>query len=362
MVRRELSVAEVALASIAVCAVIAVARIAQPFLVPVVMGILLSYMLRPLVSMLERIRIPRFAAATMVITILVALISGTVYGVKDDVNNWVSELPAAARKVREAIADSARRAPGPMTNVEAAAQELEEAAVEIAGKRVAVKEPPKPTGLVQFQGIVQTQSGNALGAIAEIFVALLLALFLLAAGDTFRRKIAKIAGASLARRRVTVEALNEIDSQIQAYLITLLIANVFIALATWAALAVLKVPNAGTLGVITGLVHVVPYAGTVVAAIVVGITTFVETGSLGDAVIAMTVIVGIAAAIGMVLATWMQGRAANMNPVAVFIGFLFFGWLWGGWGLLLGVPLLTVLKSIADRIETMHPISELLSS
>ena len=60
------------------------------------------------------------------------------------------------------------------------------------------------------------------------------------------------------------------------------------------------------------------------------------------------------------LTTWMQGRAARMNPVAVFIGVLFFGWLWGGWGLLLGVPILAVLKSIADRVEAMHPISELL--
>jgi predicted PurR-regulated permease PerM len=92
------------------------------------------------------------------------------------------------------------------------------------------------------------------------------------------------------------------------------------------------------------------------------VATFVETGSFGDAVIAMTVIVGIAAAIGMGLATWMQGRAAHMNPVAVFIGLLFFGWLWGGWGLLLGVPILTVLKSIADRVEAMQPVSELLSS
>ena len=108
---RKFSVAEIALASIAVCAAIAIARIAQPFLVPVVMGILLSYALRPLVSMLERVRVPRFAAATMVIAILLALASTAVYVVRDHVNGWVAELPAAARKVRQAVADSARQAP-----------------------------------------------------------------------------------------------------------------------------------------------------------------------------------------------------------------------------------------------------------
>jgi len=312
--------------------------------------------------MLERLRIPRFAAATLVIAILVSLISATVYAVRDDVNDWVAELPAAARKLRHAVADSARHSPGPMTNMKAAAEELDKAAAEAAGKPPIVPpEPPTASVSAQFQDFVKEQSGQALGVITEIFIALLLAFFLLAAGDTFRRKVAKIAGASLARRRVTVEVLNEIDGQIQAYLVTLLIANVLIALATWGALLLLHVPNAGILGTITGVVHVIPYAGTVIATAAVGIAAFVETGSFGDAVIAMIVIVGIATAIGMGLATWMQGKAASMNPVAVFVGLIFFGWLWGGWGLLLGVPILTVLKSIADRVEAMQPVSELLS-
>jgi predicted PurR-regulated permease PerM len=90
------------------------------------------------------------------------------------------------------------------------------------------------------------------------------------------------------------------------------------------------------------------------------VASFLHTGNLPDAMLAMGVIVGIAVIIGMGMTTWMQGRAARMNPVAVFIGVLFFGWLWGGWGLLLGVPILAVLKSIADRVEAMQPISELL--
>lgn len=359
---RELSVGEITLVVIAICAGIALARIAQPFLVPVVMGILISYTLRPLVSMLERLRIPRLAAAALVIAILVSLISATVYAVRDDVNDWVAELPAAARKLRHAIADSARRSPGPMTSVKAAAEELDKAAAEATGKPAAAAPDLSKTGVsAQFQDFVQEQSGKALSVIVEISVALLLALFLLAAGDTFRRKLAKIAGESLARRRVTVEVLNEIDGQIQAYLMTLLITNVLIGLATWGALLLLKVPNAGILAAMTGVVHVVPYAGTVVAALAVGIASFVDTGSFGDAAIAMVVLVGIATVIGMGLATWIQGKAAHMNVVAVFIGLLFFGWLWGGWGLLLGVPILAVLKSIADRVEAMQPISELLS-
>lgn len=359
-VPRAFTTTEITLIVLAIGASIAIARIAEPFLVPVVMGILLSYMLRPLVALLERLRVPRFAAATLVITILVALIGATGYAVRDDVNDWVAELPGAARKVRHTLADAARRAPGPMTNVKAAAAELDKAAAETSGKSAAVADAPTAGVSAQFQDFVTQQSGKALGVLAEIFVALLLALFLLASGDIFRRKVAKIAGASLARRRVTVEALNEIDGQIQAYMMTMLIANVLIALTTWGALLLLGVPNAGTLGVVTGILHVIPYAGTLIAAAAVGVAAFVEAGALGDAIVAAGAVIAIAAAIGMGLATWMQGRAAHMNPVAVFIGVLFFGWLWGGWGLLLGMPILAVLKSIADRVEAMNPISELL--
>ena len=159
---------------------------------------------------------------------------------------------------------------------------------------------------------------------------------------------------------MTVEVLNKIDEQIQAYMMTLLVANVLIALATWGGLALLGVPNAGMWGAITGVLHVIPYAGTVIAAAAVGVAAFLVSGSFGDAAMAMALVVSIAVVIGMGLLTWMQGRAAHMSPVAVFTGVLFFGWLWGGWGLLLGLPIMAVLKSVADRVDSMQPVSEFL--
>ena len=115
-------------------------------------------------------------------------------------------------------------------------------------------------------------------------------------------------------------------------------------------------------GAVTGIVHIVPYAGAIVATSAIGLAMFVQTGSIAQGIITGGVVMAIASTIGMGLSTWMQGRAVHMNPVAVFVGVLFFGWMWGGWGLLLGVPILAVLKSVADRVETLHPVSELLRS
>ena len=364
MAARVFTPAEIALIVIAIVAAIAAARIAEPFLVPVVTGILLSYTLRPVVSMLKRWRIPRLAAAAVVVGVLVALVGSAGYAIRGDLSDAVAELPAAARMLRHAVVNAEQKVPGPITHMTAAAAELDKAAAEASGKPspAATPSPPQAAVSSQLQDFTTRKSGEALTVLEEIVIALLLALFLLAAGDKFRRKVARIAGASLTRRRVTIEVLNEIDSQIQAYMMTMLVTNVLIALATAGALLLLGVPNAWILGGTAGLLHVIPYAGTIASAAIVGVATFVDTASAGDALVATGVVAAIAVIIGMGLATWMQGRVARMNAVAVFIGVLFFGWLWGGWGLLLGVPILAVLKTISDRVDAMQPISELLGS
>ena len=358
---RPLTVIEIAALTLAVLAGIAAARAAAPFLVPVVAAILLSYALRPLVSLLERAKVPRIVAAAVVVALLVGLVAGVLYGVREGVDKAVSDLPTAARKLRFAIAEEGRRA-GPMSNVKAAAAELNRAAAEATGKPAPAANSPAPGETSHLNGLFSDLPGAAIAFISQILVALLLALFLLAAGDTFRRKVARIAGASLARRRVTVEVLNEIDSHIQAYLATMLVANFLIALATWAGLAWLGVSNAGMWATMVGVMHVIPYAGTAISASAVGIAVFADGGSLASAMLAMAMVMTIALLIGLGLASWMQGRAARMNPVAVLVGVLFFGWLWGAWGLLLGMPILAVIKSIADRIDALQPVAELLSS
>lgn len=356
----KLTVIEIATLCVATVIVVAGARIAEPFLVPVITGILLSYTLRPLVAALERLHVRRMIAAALVIVVLGGAVSAVWYVIRDDLNAAVAALPAAARKLRLAAADAARQPDSSITLVKAAAAELDRAAAEATGKRAPAVESPANNMAGQLQTFVADRSAKALLVMGEVVMAILLTFFLLAAGDTFRRKVAHLAGESLARRRITVEVLNEIDAQIQKYMITLLVANGLIALATWATLAMLGLPNAGMWGLFAGVLHFIPYAGTVITAAAVGLAMFVHSGSLSATAVAIGAVMGLALLIGMGLMTWMQGRASRMNAVAVFVGIIFFGWLWGGWGLLLGVPILAVVKTIADRIESLHPLAELL--
>jgi predicted PurR-regulated permease PerM len=355
---------EIAVLVLAALAAIAAAKIAQPFLVPLIAGILLAYPLRPAVNALERLRVPRFGGATLVMLALMGIAGASAYLLHDDLDDALAQLPGAARKIRIAFEREAAQKAGPIAHVKEAAAELEravEAPARRPGEQAAAPPAPAPAPGAQIQSFVTRQTAGALTVAGQIGVALLLTYFLLGTGDAFRRKCARIAGASLARRRVTVEVLNEIDAQVQAYMLILIVPNILIGVATWLALAAVGLPNAGLWGAFVGGVHILPYVGTVIGAFAVGAASLVANGSLADAALAMGIVVAIATAIGMGLATWLQGRACQMNVVAVYVGLIFFGWLWGGWGLVLGFPLLAVLKSIADRVDAMLPIRELLA-
>jgi predicted PurR-regulated permease PerM len=348
----------IVLAAFAVCAA---AKLAEPFIVPVVVGALASYSLKPMVEWLDRIHIPRAIGAAVVLLVITGLVGGGVFLLRDDATSALAELPNAAHKIRLAAREKASGPPGAMSHVREAAAELNRAAAEAttgaATPATAAAPPPQPNAVERW---LSEQSAKALEVVVEIGVAGLLAFFLLAAGDTFRRKLVHLAGPTLAARRITVEILDEIDAQVQRYLMTMLILNTLIGISTWAILLMFGVEHAVLWGVFAAIVHIVPYAGSALTIVMTGIATFVQFDDIARAVI-VAGLVGVAATlIGMGLSAWMLGRAFRMNAVAVFVALMFFGWLWGGWGLIVGVPLLAVVKTTADRIPSLERIATLL--
>ena len=350
-----------ALIVLAVLALCAAAKIAAPFLVPVVVGMLASYSLKPLVSQLERMHVPRAVGAAVVLLVLTAAVAGGVFLLRDDATSALAELPNAARKIRLAAHDSARQPAGPMGHVREAAKELNRAAAEAAIGAPAPAAPPPPSAPSQVEKWLSEQSAKALAVVVDIGIAGLVAYFLLSAGDTFRRKLVRVAGPTLAARRITVEILDEIDAQVQRYLMTMLIINTLIGIATWAILLAFGVEHATLWGVVAAVLHIIPYAGSAATILATGVATFVQFEEIGRALL-VAATVGVAATlIGMGLSAWMLGRAFRMNSVAVFVALLFFGWLWGGWGLLVGVPLLAIVKTTCDRIPSLERFAVLLN-
>jgi predicted PurR-regulated permease PerM len=352
--------AEAALVVLAVLACVAAAKLAQDFLVPVVVGIFGAYALRPVVDRLRNLHVPQAIAAGLVILLLVAAVFSALYLLRDQAVSALSELPEAAHSLRLRIRALVNNGePGSISHVKEAAAELKKAANEVSGVTPTAYAPPSSGG--DLLDRLATNGINALGVLGTTGVALAITLFLLAAGDTFRRKLINVAGKSLSERRITVQILDEIDHQIQRYLLVMVVTNVLLGFVLWGAFAALGLDRPALWALASAVLHAIPYLGIVLALALMGTVALLQFGTLGLVLATVFVTALLSAGIGLFLQNWLQGRASRMNPVAVFVAVLFFGWLWGGWGLLLGAPLIAIVRTIASRVAALASLDEFLS-
>jgi predicted PurR-regulated permease PerM len=184
--------------------------------------------------------------------------------------------------------------------------------------------------------------------------------FLLAAGDDFRRKLARIAGPTFAKRKLTVQALDEIAVQVQRYLLMQLLTSLMVGIATGAAFWMIGLEHVFVWGVVAAVLNLIPYLGSIVLCGVASLVALSQFGSADKAVLVAFVTIGLHILSGYLIAPWLTSRTSRLNAVAVFVGVLAWGWLWGVWGLLLGTPILMALKAICDRVDDLKAIGELL--
>jgi len=360
--RRRNSGMSLALAVLAGIALVAALYLARAFFVPLLIGILASYALRPVVDWLDAHYIPRPAGAALALVVLAGGLSWVGYALSADAAAMIEKLPEAARRLRQDM--SVSRESGkktPLQNMQEAANEIQGATAEVAlkpGKRAAAERAPEPSVWLRDYAIAQSRLLITVAAQAPIV--LLLCYFLLASGVHFRRKLVQLVGPSLSRKKDAVRILEEIDSQVQRYLLVMLLSNTLVGIATWLAFEALDMEHAGVWGVAAGVLHFIPYLGAVLVVLGSGVAAFLQFESALHGLAVASVALLVAGAIGHLFTTWLQSRAARVNAAVLFIALLFFGWLWGVWGLLLGAPLLAIVKVVCDRVEALKPVGELL--
>jgi predicted PurR-regulated permease PerM len=199
--------------------------------------------------------------------------------------------------------------------------------------------------------------------IGQTVIVTCLTFFMLTSGDTYRRKLVKITGPGLAEKKLTVQALDEINAQMQRYLLVQLLASLGTGLLTGVAFALLGVNHAAVWGVAAGVLNLVPYVGPMAITAGSALVAFLQfDGSANMALLVGGSSLVIDTVKGYVLVPWATSKATRMNAVAVFVGVLAWGWLWGVWGLLLGMPILMATKAVCDRVDHLKPLGELLGT
>lgn len=348
-----------ALVVLAAIAVIFLLHFGAPFFIPFFVALLIAYALSPAVNLLTRWVRWRVLAASLVVLAALGLIGAGVWSWTDDVQRLWEQVPAAAKAVSGSFKKIARTPSSPVAEVKKAAAEIE--AIAQTGK---ASQPPAPAAApstVSFWGLVWQGGKGVLVAASQVMVVVFLVFFMLASGDLFKRKLVKIAGTTLSEKKITVEMIDEIDSQVRRYLGVVLVSNALVGIGTWIAFRMLGVNYAELWGVVAAILHTAPYFGPAIVAVGVLVGAFLQFGDWTQASLAALASIAVATLVGSIFQTWLASRQSQMNATATFIGLLFFGWLWGLWGILLGIPLLAIAKTICDHREEWKPVGELLS-
>lgn len=313
----------------ALIAVLWLLRAASSLLIPVVLAVCVSYALEPVVARMAR-RMPRYVAASLMMLAIVGLFGWSGYALRDEATTAISGIRDAITRMETFVSDYVGQGDR---------------------GRTAVSDP----AMLVEQGI-----GPLTTVIGDVVTVVLLLFFLLASGNHFRRRILEVVRQP-DDRETTARIIADIDAQVQRFLLVRAGTGAGVALATWVVLSWMDTPQAGVWAVLAGLFNSIPYFGPVIVSGGLLLVGLVQSGDLlrgvemGGAALVITSIEG------WLVTPPLLGKAERMNAVVVFVGLLFWTWMWGAWGTLLAVPMLVVIKAIADHVDRLRPLARLMA-
>ncbi|SFR62452.1 Predicted PurR-regulated permease PerM [Marinobacter daqiaonensis] len=336
---------------------------AQAVLLPLVAGIMISYALDPLVSLFDRISMPRPISAAIVLSGLVAVLVLAAIPLQTQTMKMVERIPDAVRQFeRESAAKP--QSEGMMEKAQEAAKEIEESASKSEEKSqpsrvqaTAVRVVDEPFSIREY---LLDRASGAIIMVAQLFSVLFLVYFVLATGKLYKRKVVRLSGPGFHGMRRAARMLNEFHAQMRRFIFVMLLGAVFVGVVTWLSFIAMGVEQSLLWGVIAGVASAIPYLGPLLVFLGAGAAAFIQFGSLDMAILVSGVSLVITSIQGNLLTPWLTSRVSSLNPVVIFIGLLFWGWLWGPVGLILATPILMMTKTLCDHVKNLQGLGELL--
>jgi predicted PurR-regulated permease PerM len=334
---------------------------ASALFIPILLSVLLAYALEPVVELLMRVRLPRPAAAVVTFMMLATVVGAGVRSAGPQVSAFANEMPGMIGAFKRAVQNARTSNASALDQLQSAVRNLHEAAAQSAS-------PPPDQHVVRVTPVERfditralvDKGMNTVGVAVSACAVVLLTFLLLVTGDSYKHKIVRMAGPTFERRKVTIDVIRTIDRQIARYLLVRVVICVIVATGTALPLWWLGVANAFVWGAIAGALNILPFIGPGAACMLIALAAFVQFESIEMTAAAGGIAVAVAALEGNVITPWLTGRAGDLNTVGVFVSVLFWGWVWGIWGLLLAVPIMVAIKAAADHIEPLQPLGELL--
>ena len=358
------------LAVLATVAVILLLQYASSVFIPFTIALLISYSLTPLVTSLQKHRVPPAFGAGIVLLLLLGLLGLGVYTLTGEIGQIVDQVPVAAQRVRTRLRIHQAAPGGVVDKVQKAAKEVEKTANEAAPDTTAPAPASPSSPKVSQVEVVQPAfnlssylwSGGMtiLSFLGQFVLVVFLVYFFLVTGDLYKRKLVKMAGPTFSEKKITVQLLDEINRQIENFMRVQVLTSAIVAIATSLMLWWFGLQQYIIWGLLAGIFNSIPYLGPLLVTGGIGLIAFMQFDDVSKTLTISAMAFLITSLEGFLLTPALMSRAARINSAAIFTGLLFWSWVWGIWGTILAVPMLMMLKAICDHVEELQPIAELL--
>lgn len=332
-------------------------------LIPIAFAAFLSYALRPLVVLLRRhVRIPEAIGALLALILALGSIVGGVIALEPQATRFLDSMPKATKKLERVLKRSSLDKTGAVQKLLAAADNLERAATQSPGADGrAAKSAELAAEPFKLRSYLWSGTEAMLSAVFQSVVVIALSYFLMISSQSMKRKMVKITGSTLSEKKITVRILDEIDSQVQRYVLIQVATSAVVGLGTGVAFALIGFDNALFWGVMAGVLHLIPYIGPGIVLVASGVFAWLQFDTLNGVLLVLGSGLAITGVIGFGLVPWLTEKVGRINAVVTLASLIVWEWLWGIPGLLLGVPIMMALMAVCERIESLHPVAELMS-
>ncbi|HNV77699.1 MAG TPA: AI-2E family transporter [Gemmatimonadaceae bacterium] len=336
---------------LAALAVLYTLYIARAVVLPVVIAILLSFLLRGPVRVLKRWHIPEQVGAALVVLSGTLVLASAIMLLAGPARSWVERAPGALSTVERKM----RSVAIPLLKWEATAKRVQ--ALASGGDN---RTPARTIVETSRPGMVRRVFGGVANALIAALSVIFLSYFLLASGDLFLRKLMRVLPYGAETSGVPQRVSDQVESAVSTYLRTTVLINAGLGLLTWGVLSLLGMPNAGLWGAVAGCLNFVPYLGALLTMGVLGVAAIAVFDTIGEALL----IPGAFLVLNLIesngVTPLLMGRQFPLNSVALFVGVLFWGFVWGVAGAMLAVPIMVTLKIVCDSVPALQPVGEFL--
>jgi predicted PurR-regulated permease PerM len=346
--RERVEIRSISITGLFVLAAMYTLYFARAFFLPIVLAVLLDFLLSPLIRALKRARVPEPVGAALVIVVLLGTAGIAVYGLVGPAKEWVAKVPVSMREAENRL----RKLRTPVEQVSKTAEQVEQAAKVDNGTKT-------PEVVVKGPSLTERLFGTTQTLIASAFEVIILLYFLLAAGDLFLQKLIKVLP-QFRDKKKAVTIARETEASISTYLVTVTLVNLALGLAVALVMFLLKMPNPLLWGAMAALAEFIPYLGASALVALLTLAGLVTFEQVGHALLVPVAYLGVNIIQSQLISPLILGRRLTLNPVAIFVGLVFWWWIWGVPGAFIAVPLIATFKIFCDHIEALAPIGEFL--